>query len=171
MQTVYYLMASLCLAQRTLSLYYSNEISDICKRMNDESLKGSSLYNEVRELNRDYLRFVNNIFFREITPQDQGAELYNLMQNQMHVGRDEKELNTEIEQLYQYVNMTGDQRRNKEAQDLNLIATLMLPATVIAGIFGMNSLSEVNLGFGIEVVVIVVFSIIMFYAIKILGKK
>jgi hypothetical protein len=172
MQTIYYLMASLCLAQRTLSLYYSNEISDICKRMNDESLKGSELYDEVRELNRDYLRYVNNIFFREVTPQDQGVELYNLMQSQMQVGRDEKELNTEIEQLYQYMNMTGDQRRNKEAQSLNLIATLLLPATVITGIFGMNTLGYIKFGgFWAQIGIIIALSIIMFLIIRTISKK
>lgn len=137
-KTMYYRMASLVLAQRALSLYYSREISEISRDLDENKLTNKELRARVNTLNRDYLRFVNNVYFREITPQDQGIELYDLMQKQMNIERDEKGLSTEVEQLYHYVTMANDEQRNNEAERLSIIATLFLVPTLITGIWGMN---------------------------------
>ena len=137
-KTMYYRMASLALAQRVLSLYYSREISEISKELDEDKLTNRELRVRVNSLNRDYLRFVNNVYFREVTPQDQGIELYVLMQQQMNIKRDEEGLSTEVEQLYHYVTMANDEQRNKEAERLSIIATLFLVPTLITGIWGMN---------------------------------
>lgn len=137
-KTMYYRMASLVLAQRVLSLYYSREISEISKELDENKLSNKQLRRRVNILNRDYMRFVNNIYFREVTPQDQGIELYDLMQDQMNIERDEKGLSTEVEQLYHYLTMTNDEQRNIEAERLSIIATLFLIPTLLTGIWGMN---------------------------------
>lgn len=142
-KTMYYRMASLVLAQRVLSLYYSREISEISKELDEDKLSNKQLRKRVNTLNRDYLRFVNNIYFREVTPQDQGIELYDLMQKQMNIKRDEEGLSTEVEQLYHYVTMTNDEQRNIETERLAIIATLFLVPTLLTGIWGMN-LNETN---------------------------
>ena len=131
-------MASLVLAQRVLSLYYSREISEISKELDEDKQTNKELRARVNTLNRDYLRFVNNVYFREVTPQDQGIELYDLMQKQMNIKRDEEGLSTEVEQLYHYVTMANDEQRNKEAKRLSIIATLFLVPTFATGIWGMN---------------------------------
>lgn len=137
-KTMYYRMASLVLAQRALSLYYSREISEISKELDENKLTNKELYSRVNTLNRDYLRFVNNIYFREITPQDQGIELYDMMQNQMNIKRDEQGLSGEVEQLYHYLAMANDEHRSDEAKKLNIIATSFLVPTLLTGIWGMN---------------------------------
>lgn len=141
-KTMYYRMASLVLAQRALSLYYSREISYISKDLDEKKTLTKELRKRVDELNRDYLRYVNNIYFREVTPQDQGIELYDLMQNQMNIKRDEEGLSTEVEQLYHYVSMTNDAKRNEEAEKLTWVATLFLIPTLITGIWGMNIVDD-----------------------------
>lgn len=147
-KTMYYRMASLVLAQRVLSLYYSREISEISKELDEDKLSNRQLRKRVNILNRDYLRFVNNIYFREVTPQDQGIELYDLMQEQMNIKRDEEGLSTEVEQLYHYVTMTNDEQRNTETEKLSIIATLFLVPTLLTGIWGMN-LNDENTWFWI----------------------
>lgn len=137
-KTMYYRMASLVLAQRVLSLYYSREISEISKELDEDKLTNKQLRKRVNILNRDYLRFVNNIYFREVTPQDQGIELYDLLQKQMNIKRDEEGLSTEVEQLYHYVTMTNDEQRNADSEKLAIIATLFLVPTLLTGIWGMN---------------------------------
>ena len=137
-KTMYYRMASLVLAQRALSLYYSREISEISRELDENKLTNDELRRRVNILNRDYLRFVNNVYYREVTPQDQGIELYDKMQEQMNIKRDEEGLSTEVEQLYHYVTMTNDEQRNNEAERLSVIATLFLIPTLITGIWGMN---------------------------------
>lgn len=159
-KTMYYRMASLVLAQRVLSLYYSREISEISKELDEGKQFNKQLRKRVNILNRDYLRFVNNIYFREVTPQDQGIELYDLMQEQMNIKRDEEGLSTEVEQLYHYFTMSNDEQRNIETEKLSIIATLFLVPTLLTGIWGMNVNEEKNLWYwilsGITIVVAVV---------------
>jgi Mg2+ and Co2+ transporter CorA len=151
-KTMYYRMTSLVLAQRVLSLYYSREISEISKELDENKLTNEELRARVNTLNRDYLRFVNNVYFREVTPQDQGIELYDLLQDQMNIKRDEEGLSTEVEQLYHYVTMTNDEQRNEEAEKLSFIATLFLVPTLISGIWGMN-IGEAPLSYVIYAIV------------------
>lgn len=166
-KTMYYRMASLVLAQRVLSLYYSREISEISKELDEDKLSNKQLRKRVNILNRDYLRFVNNIYFREVTPQDQGIELYDLMQKQMNIKRDEEGLSTEVEQLYHYVTMTNDEQRNSDTEKLSIIATLFLVPTLLTGIWGMN-LNESNVWFWIwSSVAIVLALIVIFNLIKV----
>ena len=112
-------------------------------------------------LNRDYLRFVNNVYFREITPQDQGIELYDLMQKQMNIKRDEEGLSTEVEQLYHYVTMANDEQRNNETERLSLIATLFLVPTLLTGIWGMNLAEDSNKWYWIFSSVVFVLAIVI----------
>lgn len=144
-KTIYCRMASLVLAQRAMSLYYSKEISKISKILDKDTDRDNLSPEEYKELtqkvgilNKDYLRFVNNIFFREVTPQDQGIELYDMMQELMNVKRDEEGLSKEIEQLYHYVSMANDEQRNKKADILSLIAAVAAVFALIVGIWSMN---------------------------------
>ncbi|MCQ2259253.1 MAG: hypothetical protein MJZ41_14880 [Bacteroidaceae bacterium] len=64
----------------------------------------------------------------------------------------------------QYVNMAGDQKRteeaqkqNKKAQDLNSLAAIILPFSVILGIFGMNDFFEIVSNEGTWIVIIIGF--------------
>ena len=169
-KTMYYRMVSLVLAQRVLSLYYSREISEISKELDEDKLSNRQLRKRVNILNRDYLRFVNNIYFREVTPQDQGIELYDLMQEQMNIKRDEEGLSTEVEQLYHYVTMTNDEQRNTETEKLSIIATLFLVPTLLTGIWGMN-LNDENIWFWIwSAVVLVLATIIIIQLINVKRK-
>ena len=142
-KSMYYHMASLCIAQRTILLYFSNEIADITANLKDNKFE-SNIYDAVKKLNLDFIRFTNNIYFREVTLQLQGIELYNLMQNQLTIKQDLNEIKKEIDQLYQYVNMAGDQKRNDEAQSLNNLAAILLPITVVTGFFGINDFFEIT---------------------------
>ena len=160
-KTMYYRMASLVLAQRVLSLYYSREISEISKELDEDKLSNKQLRKRVNILNRDYLRFVNNIYFREVTPQDQGIELYDLMQEQMSIKRDEEGLSTEVEQLYHYVTMTNDEQRNAETEKLSIIATLFLVPTLLTGIWGMNLNEECDFWYWIFSAAAVVLAVVI----------
>ena len=170
MQTMYYRMASLVLAQRVLSLYYSREISEISRKLDENELTKKELRKRVSFLNRDYLRFVNNVYFREVTSQEQGIELYDLLQDQMNIKRDEQGLSTEVEQLYHYVTMTNDELRNEEAEKLGIIATLFLVPTLLTGIWGMN-LNEYGsyiyyIGFSMLALALAVYIIVQLYKRK-----
>lgn len=147
MPTIYSRMIELILIQRSSILRFSDEVSkvgqlskvkDIDKRLID---KISSIY-------REYIRFTNQIYFREVTAQDQGIELYKLMSDTLNLRDYVEGLDKEINELYQYVSLVDDRIRNENSSYLNKIATIFFPATLIAGLFGMNTISNFNGGDG-----------------------
>lgn len=175
MKSMYYHMASLCLAQRTMILYFTNAITELSGKLNVSVVQTDEIFNRIKALNLDLIRFNNNIYFREVTTQQQGIDIYNFLQEQMEIDIDRRELNEEVAQLYQYVNMAGDQKRTEEAkkqneksQTLNFLATMILPFTVVTGIFGMNDFFEISLNTGtwIEILiglVLCAIAIVIFY--------
>lgn len=162
MKSMYYYIASLCLAQRTMILYFTNAITEVTGKLNSSAFQTDDIFNQIKALNLDLIRFNNNIYFREVTAQKQGIDIYNMLQKQMEIDVDRAELNQEVAQLYQYVNMAGDQKRteeaqkqNKKAQVLNDVAVWTLPFSVLLGIFGMNDFFEVVSNGGTVIVIFI----------------
>lgn len=139
-QTIYARMVELILVQRASMLCFSGEITKVSSlskaRVDVISRRISSIYKE-------YIRFINQVYFREVTAQDQGMELYSLLQSCLDMENYIKDLDGEIEELHQYVSLREDRDRNVKAERLNNIATLFLPITIITGFFGMNTVSNV----------------------------
>ena len=137
MKTLYFQMTTLLLAQRASLLRFSDEITAISDIGIDEPSadKISSLY-------KNYLRFVNKLYFKEITAQDQGIELYDKAIEILNIKRDVDDLTREIATLNSYAFVEQEKEEKEEVKKLTQIATYFLPATLIAGIFGMNTFPE-----------------------------
>lgn len=133
-ETIYARMAELILVQKASVLRFSSEVTNIS---NLEVKRG--LGEKVSSLYKEYIRFVNQIHFREISAQDQGIELYQKLYNVMNLGEQVKKLDEEIEELYNYVSLSEDRENNSTVSRLTEIATIAVPMTVIAGLFGMNN--------------------------------
>lgn len=133
-ETEYVRMAELILVQKASVLRFSAEVTNISNMEDDKnfSRKASSLYKE-------YIRFVNQIHFREVSAQDQGIELYQMLYETMNIEKHVDKLDEEIEELYNYVTLQQDRKSNDKMSVLTLIATIALPATFMAGFFGMNN--------------------------------
>jgi hypothetical protein len=130
-RTLHSRMVELLLIQRASILKFSNETTNVSKIFEDG--KGyESMISEISSLYRAYIRFVNQIYFREIVAQDQGIELYQLMTDILDIENQIKDLDDEIEELHQYVSLKNSER-------LNIIAVILLPATLVASLFGMNN--------------------------------
>lgn len=139
MRTIYSRMIELMLVQRASMLCFSCEVPRVsCLSEKNKAIisrKISSLYKE-------YIRFVNQIYFREVTAQDQGIELHQMLMKQFDSDKQIKDLDSEISELHNYASLLADQRRNENGHLLNKLAAIFLPATVLAGLFGMNSISH-----------------------------
>lgn len=167
MRTIYSRMVELVIIQRATMLKFSEEVThlSVIKSQNAQLLSRriSSLYKE-------YIRFINKMFFRDITAQDQGDDLYRLLTSQFQSEERIKELDKEINELNEYVTLLMDESRNKHAQWMSILASIFLPATIISGIFGMNSFNSdfCVRDFSIQVLISVLITLI---TILILRKK
>lgn len=139
MQTMYYKLCELCLVQRACILRFSDEVSGI-SAMKDN--KKTSLTDRIGNLYKQYMRFVNRIYFREVTAQEQGIELYNMLQRHMQIERNVKDLDTEIKELHRYSSLIEEQKQSRNIELLTIIGALFILPTFILSFMGMIVLPE-----------------------------
>ena len=139
MQTMYYKMAELCLVQRACLLRFSDEVAGISTMKEHKKI---SLTKRVGNLNQQYLRFVNKIYFREVTAQEQGIEIYDMMQEYMKIGNNVKELDQEIKELHSYVSLMEDQKQSRNIELLTIIGALFILPTFIINFLGLIILPQ-----------------------------
>lgn len=165
MRTIYSRMLELVLVQRASMLKFSGEVTKV------SCLTGKSnkiISRRIGSLYQEYIRFVNQVYFRNVTVQDQGVELYTMLMSQFNSDKQIKELDDEIGELHQYIALLIDQKRNDNGELLNLLAAVFLPATILTGLFGMNPLPK-GMGwfdFGGEFLLICLLSAFAYQLIK-----
>ena len=175
-ETEYARMTELILVQKASVLRFSSEVTNISELSNDKHL-----VNKVDSLYKEYIRFVNQIHFREVTAQDQGIEMYNMLNETMGLKEQVEKLDEEIEELYNYVSLTQDKMVNRTMSLLTWIATIAVPITVVASIFGMNAiafngdengtLTASYNHFGWQFSILMVFTIIVILSIVLINYK
>ena len=151
-KTMYYQMFTTLLAQRSSILRFSDEVTALSD-IDTKELKD----NQISNLYKNYIRFVNKLYFREITPQDQGLEIYNQARAILNIDSDIKDLDKEIDELHQYASMLEDNNRTEKMDRLSKLGYIFLPPTFVAGFFGMNTFSGLDNigGFILSVILII----------------
>jgi hypothetical protein len=164
-ETEYVRMAELVLMQRASVLRFSAEVTQISK------LSGTKDFSErVSSLYREYIRFVNRFYFREISAQDQAIEIYQKLYDAMNLKEQVEKLDGEIEELHDYVSMREESRTNRTMSLLTWITTIFLPVTVVAGYFSMNNFGD-NPWFFFESILMICFAIVVISIVLIINKK
>ena len=134
-KTVYFQIVTLVLANRASLLRFSDEItalSDI------ESKNKQNLVDKISNLYKNYLRYKNKLYFKEVTAQEQGIELYDLLKKVTRIDSDIKDLSGEIDSLHNYAYMLQEKEEKEEMALLTKLGAIFLPPTLLAGMFGMN---------------------------------
>lgn len=165
MRTIYSRMLELVLVQRASMLKFSEEVTKV------SSLSGKSnrlIAERIGSLYKEYIRFINQIYFRDITAQDQGIELYKMLTKQFNSDAQIKDLDSEIEELHQYITLLIDQKRSENGELLNILAAIFLPATILTGLFGMNAFhGEFNgWDFALQLILIIIASGVTYFILK-----
>jgi len=137
-KTMYFQMVILLLVQRASLLRFSDEITAISDVRGGESPSPDN----IAILYKHYLRFVNKLYFKEVTAQDQGIELYDKAIDAMNIKRDIEDLRQEISSLNNYAFFEQEREEKEQMNQLTKLGTLFLPGTFIAGVLGMNVYPE-----------------------------
>lgn len=137
-ETMYFKMVMLSLMQRATILRFSKEVTLVATRLKGIRHKAGSLVDSITDITSRYLKFTNKMYFREITAQEQGIELFDIVQDKMRIERDVKDLNREIDELYQYSNLIEDKKNNDLLSTLTILGAVFLIPTFITGLLGIN---------------------------------
>lgn len=162
-RTIYARMVEIVLIQRMSILKFSEEVNVV------SNLKDKSEYMiaiRIGSLYKEYIRFMNQYYFKDVSAQDQGIELYEMLEKQMNIEGAAKDLDNEIGELHGYISLMIEKARNDKADRLNLLAAFFLPPTVIAGLFGMNPLDNFDFSFWEQLLFIVIITCGTYYLIR-----
>ncbi len=138
LQTMYFKMAELCLIQRATVLSFSDEVTHVSDLTRSDRNSEEVLL-RIQDIYKHYILFVNKIYFREVTAQEQGIEMYDLLQKHMRLKEDIKDLDQEIEELHNYAKMVAEDKSNYQLRNLTIIGAFFLPLGLMATIVSWPS--------------------------------
>ena len=130
MKSMYLKIAELCILQRASILNFSQYLTQI-KKLNKDAKKAKQLYDA-------YLTFISKLHFREVTTQEQGIELYNMLYDCMQIGTEAKMLEKEIANLFQYLTFEEEYKRSEQLRQLTIVGASFVIPTIMTGYLGMN---------------------------------
>lgn len=134
-RTMYVRIVELVLIQRASILKFSAEV---CRLSSLENADNRKLADQISDFYKAYIRFVNQIFFREVTAQEQGIDLYDLLTQNMRIKEQVKDLDVEIGELHNYASLLDEKSQSRNLSLLTILGTLFLVPSFIVGFFGMN---------------------------------
>ena len=134
--SMYYQMAVLLFFYRGVLLAFSRRSAKIVKLFQRSTRgKGRKL---LERLQREFLLFRNRFWFKEVTAQDQGIEMFRIWARRMNIYELMDDVKNEIQELYDFVRYKNEQRMDRLLFILTLIGAILLPITVVTGFLGMN---------------------------------
>ena len=143
MQKMYYQMAVFLLVQRAAILNYnckieeiSRDIQNIKEKPQKETMK--RILGRIETLQGDIIEFSNNYWHSEITPQEEGIELYNLARTSMNIDEELKIAKNKINDLHSYADILNQRRNGDEIEALTRIGIIYFPLTLIVAVGGLE---------------------------------
>lgn len=131
-ENMYYEMALLALIERASILRLSDEASKIAALDEEEALQN------IKKLQRYYVEFINDLYFREVTAQEQGIEMFNKLVEMMEIERDVKRLGDEIEGIQKYTSMISNERISTLLRIITYLGLIFTACTFAIKVFGNN---------------------------------
>lgn len=123
--TEYTYMISLVLAQKIGIAHFSVEAGRIVKGAERKGLMKRSQANKLVELQEKYIVFKSQMLILEASCQEQGIDLYRLLQEQLLVNEEQHILDEQLESLYEVTNVSNGSRIETIGIAIAVIAILI----------------------------------------------
>lgn len=124
--TIYVRMACLCLAQRASLMLFQKETADISRLIHEKENKISlATVTKLMDLQERFSAFESQICFAEITPQEQGIEIYSMFTEYFFIKKELENVKSQIEGLHDATDTYLDFSFNKFALMFTLIGAIL----------------------------------------------
>ena len=138
MSGIYRNIAEILLSQRASIITFSSQVAAISREI-DQNADSELTAERVRKLHKNLIGFVNRLWFEEVTPQEQGIELYAMAMRNMNLKNHIAELKEEMSTLYEYVEMQYERKQNKSIANLTFFASLGIPLSIVFSFWGIST--------------------------------
>lgn len=106
----YSYLLSMVLAQRIAIAGFSKKAGEIASKIDQRGKIKREQARDLVNLQKDYITFKSQMLVLEASTQEQGNEIYNLMQKQLMVSDERQNLDSQLEGLYEVVNVSSGNR-------------------------------------------------------------
>ena len=114
--TIYVRMACLCLAQRASLMHFQNETAALSRRIHEKGNKISvATVTKLMDLQERFSAFESQICFSEVTPQEQGVEMYKMFSDSFMIESELENVKSQIDGLHDATDTYLDFNFNKIA--------------------------------------------------------
>ena len=131
MKSMYYQMALIVLFQRAMLVKFSEEIKELTKYFKGGGRLDPELRKKADQLHGDFIKFTNEYWYTEVTPQEQGIEMYRQWMNLLGHDYLYAKVKGEIAELAAHVRTMIEHESN---QNIELITKMGLPLSVIIAV-------------------------------------
>ena len=126
--TEYMEMIALVLLQRNLLLEFHKKARELSPEFNSEKLEN---------LQKKYVKFKTQVLLFEVTPQEQGYEIYRLMQKQLYIDEEKEKLDDIMNSLYEVANVKHSIQLNITVKCLTGIAVILALLSFAVSVISM----------------------------------
>ena len=157
-------MVLICLAQRSSIILFQKRAALFTKDMagHQGKLRGKNI-KKLIDLQESYIAFQNQLMFFEVTSQEQGIELYDMISDSLYIKKEREMLEGQINIAYEAVNVYQGNILNSRALIISLIALLMAIAgsindcgSLIGNLFGEQQCKYICISAGKIFVIIII---------------
>ncbi len=115
----------------------SGKVMSTSKKIRSHGLD-ERVFREVTGFRQSFNDYINRLFFREVSPQVQGIELYRIVQGKLEIQEHLQELREETTQLFNHMEMLQRQSQEKSIHQLTQTTIVLGVLAVVAGVYGAN---------------------------------
>ena len=141
-KTMYYQFAVLLLFYRGALLSFSRKSAEIAKLFQFFDKNRKDGLKKLKALYKEFILFKNTYWFKEVSAQDQGIEIFNLWNEKLNNPALMDDVKSEIHELYEFVNYETDQDENKSLSTITIIGAIALPISLVFSFWGMDILPD-----------------------------
>ncbi len=133
--TVYYIMSIIALYYRCVLI----DLPDLSSRATKKLIKDwTDEKGNVKELRKDFLNFSNVWYFRELTNQDQGIEMFDMHRKAYELDGLYNGVKEEIEKLDNFIEIEQSKSETKAINRLTYLGIPLAAMAFLTGFYGMN---------------------------------
>lgn len=138
-KTMYYQIAILLFFYRGTLLSFSSRSKDLAREIKKyKNDNFDQIFKDLKGLNQDFIFFRNTYWFREVTAQDQGIEIFDLWSSKLRNRELFEDIQTEINGLYSYMDAVLEKDTARKIDTITILGGIFIPFSIVASLFGMN---------------------------------
>lgn len=126
--TQYIEMAIISIVQRASMIKFSKQASEISTKYKKSKNK---IIKKIISLQEDYTAFKNQLLLFELTPQEQGIEIYEMLKDSLYISRESDGIESQIQNLYEVANVRQQNKFNNIALIISIVATVLTVLSLI----------------------------------------